>query len=473
MDTQKVGSPRSTDSPRRLPDHGATPLSPRTGMPRVLEREYQALLSSVGANDSLCQPVFDICSFITKLYSPIATECAKAGMPAKAEAMQAITAQISNALCQVETYYDRADFGNCHIYVTAAKGNQVLLLASIDALKQDPDGDQGFSDAHDQCAQLGQKIAALSQLINDRLRQQPPQQQQQQQQQQPTSPRPSSPRFVSSPEKHQKHNAIKPNAGSTHAGRPATFSPDRTTEGGRLEKLPSPTAGKRAQGDEDSPQMKNSPSKRPRKQAVEQTDTTLSQLANDAAMKSSGQTDTLSGMKPGSPTKLPKLDWSSAKPISSGPHLPISTTPRSPKQARTESKGNGKQGADNGLSASPAPGYDARIDTDSSNQRSAVPTSPPSVQSQANPDSPRKAFMSPSKPLKAQPRPRPPSMLFSSPPLPSATADLKERAVERGGATNGDLTGLQMPLLTLTSTSTVTTTVTTDGTRLAPNESDV
>ena len=45
MDNQKVGSPRATDSPRRLPDNGATPLSPRTAVPRFLERERDALLA--------------------------------------------------------------------------------------------------------------------------------------------------------------------------------------------------------------------------------------------------------------------------------------------------------------------------------------------------------------------------------------------------------------------------------------------
>jgi hypothetical protein len=463
MDTQKVGSPRSTDSPRRLPGHGATPLSPRSGMPRVLEREYESLLSSVRAADSLCEPVFAICSIITRLYPVIHSECTSAGVPGKADTMQGIGIQISNALSQVETCYERADFAKCHTYVTAAKGNQIRLLTEIDTLKQNPDGDQGFSPAHDQCVLIGNKIAAVSQLITDKLKQQ----------HKPTSPRPSSPRFVSSVEKHHKHKASKSDAGSTHAGRPATSSPQRTADSGRLEKLQSPSPGKRVQGDEDSPQMKNSPAKRARTQPVEQTATTPSQLPNDAAIKSSGQTDTLPGMKPNSPTKVPHLDWSSAKPVNSSPLLPLSTTPRSPKQSRTESKGNGKQGADNGLSASPAPGYDAGIDTASRSQRSAVPTSPPSVQSQAKPDSPRKALMSPSKALGAQPRPRPSSMLFSSPPRPPATADLKERAVESGDATNGVLTGMNMPRATLASTGTVTATATTDRTQVAPNASDV
>jgi len=472
MDTNKVGSPRATDSPRRLPEHCATPLSPRTNMPRVLEREYQALLSAVTTNGSLCQPVFDLCSTIYKLQAAIAKECARAGLPGKATAMQEVAGQISNALIQVEKYFDKDDFDNCHTYATAAKGNQVALLGFIDALKQDPDGDQGFSDAHDQCMQLGQKIAALSQLINDKLRQhQFPQQQQQQQQ--PTSPRPSSPRFVISPEKHKAQNASKAHGESANAGRPATCSPERTTENGRLEKLRSPSPGKRAQGDEDSPKMKSSPAKRPRKQTAEQTDTTPSNVANDALAHPSGQADTPPRVTPTSPTRHRKLDWSSAKPLNSSLHLPISTTPRSPKQARTESKGNGKQGGHHEASTSPVPDHDARVLADSGEQRSAVPTSPPSAQPEANPDSARKALMSPSKPLKAQPRPRPPSMLFSSPPLPSAAAELKERAVERSGASSGSVTNSHLPPLTLPSTSTATTTVTADRAQLTYDESNV
>jgi hypothetical protein len=440
-------------------------------MPRVLKKEYEELLLTVSKSDSLCQPVFDIGSFINTMSSAIVEECAKAGLPAKAERMQEMAAQISNALSQVENFYDKSDFANCHTYLTAAKGNQVLLLAAIDALKQDPDGDQVFSKAHDQCAQLGHKIAALSLLVNEK----PSQQQYPQQQQQLTAPRPSSPRFASSPEKHKNQKTKKADAAPSDTGQPTPRSPERATGSGRLEKLPSPNSGKRVQGDEDSPQLKNSPAKRHKKQMAEQTASTLSQARSDSTINSSGPTDALPRMKPSSPSKLPKLDWSSAKPVNTGPHSPLSTTPRTPKQARKESKEKGKQDSDNALSPSSAPAYDARTGTGGDEHPSSVPSSPPSVQSQANPDSPRKNLFSPSKPLKAQPRPRPPSMLFSSPPVPSGLADLKEKVAEqrRASDSDSDATTLQVPPLTLTSASTVTTTGATDGAQLAQDKSDV
>jgi hypothetical protein len=468
MHNQKVGSPRSTDSPRRLPDNDAAPLSPRTIMPRVLKKEYEELRLSVSKVDTLCQPVFDINSFIHTMNSVIAKECAKAGLPAKAEGLQAIAAQISSGLSQVENFYEKCDFANCHACLAAAKGNQVLLLAAIDALKQDPDGDDVFSRAHDHCAQLGHKIAALSLLVNEKSGQQ-------QQQQQQAAPRSSSPRFVSSPDKHKNQKTKRPDAAPFHTGHSTPRSPEKAADSGRLEKLPSPTSGKRGQGDEDSPQFKNSPAKRHRKQMAEHTDPTLYQTGSDSTVHSPGPTDALSlpRMKPGSPSKLPKLDWSSAKPVNNGPHSPLSTTPRTQKQAHTGSKGNARQDAGNALTPLPTPAYDAKAVTGSEERSSHGPTSPPSVPSQANPDSPRKNLLSPSKPLKAQPRPRPPSMLFSSPPVPSGSADLTEKSAPKTRDNNSDVTTFQATPSAVNSTSTVTTPGTTDVAQRAQDKLDI
>jgi hypothetical protein len=436
-------------------------------MPRVLKKEFEELRLSVSKVDTLCQPVFDINDFIHTMNSVIAKECAKAGLPGKAEGLQAITAQISIGLSQVENSYEKCDFANCHTCLIAAKGNQVLLLAAIDELKQDPDGDEVFSRAHDQCAQLGHKIAALSLLVNEKSGQQ--------QQQQLATPRSSSPRIMSSPEKHKNQKTKRLDAVPSHTGHSTPRSPERATDSGRLDKLPSPTSGKRGLGDVDSPQFKNRPAKRHKTQTAEHTDPTLSQTGSDSTVHSPGPTDALSlpRMKPGSPSKLPKLDWSSAKPVNNGPHSPLGTTPRTQRQAHTESKGNARQDADNALTPLPTPAYDAKLVTGSDKHSSRVPTSPSSAPSQANPDSPRKNLLSPSKPLKAQPRPRPPSMLFSSPPVPSGSADLTEKPAPKNRDNNSDVTTLQVTSSALNSTSTVTTTGVAEVAQRAQDKSDI
>jgi len=464
MDNQKVGSPRATDSPRRLPDNGATPLSPRTAVPRVLERERDALLAEIRKSDSLCQVFFDMGDFIDKMSSAIATECAKAGKPEKAQRMQEMAAQISNALGQVDTHFDRTDFAQCKTYVVAAKSNQVLLLAAIDGLKQDPDGDQVFSGVHHQCLQLGQKITALLQIINERLNQQEEQQQQrQQQQQQPRSPRPSAPRYAQSPErqknqKTKKTDAVLPQS-PTEQRTPR--SPDRESGRGRLEKMPSPPSGKRAQGDEDSPQFKNSPAKRHKAQATEQAVSSPSQKPGDAMIPSSGPADNKSSIAPGSKATVPKLDWSKAKPANTGPHSPLSTTPRTSKHTGTQSKGNEKRGENNTVTSSPAPAYDARTVTGGDEHPSSPPTSPSSARSASKPDSPRKGVFSPSKPLRPQPKPRPPSMLFLSPPVLPGSPARNEKLRDADSVHDSDVTILQGPPSTPVATSTISTTTTT------------
>jgi len=425
-------------------------------VPRVLTREYDALLVEIGRSDSLCQTVSNLDGFITKMNSAIATECARAGLPAKAQRMQEMTAQISLALGQADTFYEKTDFANCHTYVSAAKANQVSLLAAIDGLKQDPDGNQTFSGVHDQCVQLGHKITALSQLVNERLRPQ-------QQQQQPRSPRPSAPVFAHSPERQNNQKTKKTDAvlPQSLAAQRTPRSPDSEAGRGRLEKMPSPPSGKRAQGDEDSPQFKNSPAKRHKAQATEKTVSSPSQKPSDTVISSSGPVDAPSRIAPGSTTTVPKLDWSRAKPANTGPHSPLGTTPRISKHTRTESKGNEKQSVSNSVTSSPAPAHDARNVTSDDEHPSSPPTSPSSARSESKQDSPRKAVSSPSKPLRPQPKPRPASMLFLSPPLPSGPADRNEQVRDGDGGNGSDITTLQGPPSMPNATSTVATTTTT------------
>jgi hypothetical protein len=460
-----------------LPENGAAPLSPRTAMPRVLERERDALLVEIIKSDSLSQVVFDMGNFIDKMGSAIATECAKAGKPEKAQRMREMAAQISNALGQVDTHFDRTDFAQCKTYVLAAKSNQVSLLAAIDGLKQDPDGDQVFSGVHDHCLQLGQKITALLQIVNERLHQQEEQQQQrQQQQQQPRSPRPSAPRYAQSPERQKNQKTKKTDAVFTQSltEQRTPRSPDRESGRGRLEKMPSPPSGKRAQGDEDSPQFKNSPAKRHKAEATEKTVSSPSRKPGDAMTPSSVPAETRSGMAPGSATTVPKLDWSKAKPASTGPHSPISTTPRTSRHARTEGKGNEQQEASTTVTSSPAPApaHDPRAVTSGDDHTCSPPTSPTSARSGFKQDSPRKALSSPSKPLRPQPKPRPPSMLFLSPPGPSSTADQTEKVSDGDSGDDSDVKALKRPPSTpgVTSTiSTATTTTTTTTTDAGPS----
>lgn len=486
MDNQKVGSPRATDSPRRLPDNGGTPLSPRIAVPRVLERERGALLVEIGKSDSLSQVVFDMGNFIDKMGSAIATECAKAGKPEKAQRMREMAAQISNALGQVDTHFDRTDFAQCKTYVLAAKSNQVSLLADIDGLKQDPDGDQVFSGVHHQCLELGQRITALLQIVNERLHQQEEQQQQRQQQQQPRSPRPSAPRYAQSPErqksqKTKKTDAVLPQSPTEQR---TARSPDRESGRGRLEKMPSPPSGKRAQGDEDSPQFKNSPAKRHKAEVTEKTVSSPSRRQGDAMTPSSVPAETKSGMAPGSATTVPKLDWSKAKPANTGPHSPLGTTPRTSKHTRTESKGTDKQDASTTVTSSPAPvpAHAPRAVASGDEHPSSPPTSPSSTRSGAKQDSPRKAVSSPSKPLRPQPKPRPPSMLFLSPPVPSSAADQTEKARDGDSGNDSDVTALKRPpstpgatstISTISATATTTTTTTTDAGPSTREQADV
>ena len=466
MDNQKVGSPRATDSPRRLPDNRAMPLSPRGATPRVLEKEREALLVEMGRGDSLYQTMFDIGELIRMMGFAIAKECAKTGMPGKAEGMQERAAQISNALCQVDTYFDRNDFANCKIYVDAAKANQIGLLVSIDGLKQDPDGDQSFSEAHDQCVQLGHKITMLTLLVSERLSKQ-----QEQQQQQPGSPRPSSPKYAPSPERHKNQKTKKTDASilQSPTAQRAPRSPDNEASRGRLEKMPSPPSGKRAQGDEDSPQFKNSPAKRHKAQATEKTVSNPTRKPSDAMTPSPGPADARSSVAPGGTATVPKLDWSKAKPANTGPHSPLSTTPRTSKHARTESKGHEKQDVGNPVTPSPAPAHHTRTVASGDEHPASPPTSPSSARSGSKQESPRKGVSSPPKPLRPQPKPRPPSMLFLSPPaLPGATAR-NHKVRDADGVQESDVTTLQGPPSTPGATSAVSTTTTTTTTDAGPS----
>lgn len=451
MDNQKVGSPRATDSPRRLPDDSATPLSPRSAMPRVLERQRDALLIEIKRSNSLYQTIYNLRESIDAMRAAIAEECAKAAMPSKAQAMLDLSAQVSDALSQADTCFDRTDFASCKIYLEAAKANQVKLLSSVDALKQDPDGDQRFSKAHDQCLELGYTISAMTLLVNERLGQQ----------QQPTSPRSSAPVLVHSPEKQKSQKSQKAVAVPPHSPtrQHAPRSPENEAGRGRLEKMPSPTSGKRAQGDEDSPQFKNSPAKRHKGPAADKTVSSPSREKSGSATAADVQAHTT----PARAAKVPKLDWSSAKPAATAPHAPRGTTPRTSRHARTDSKGNEQQ-SESGTAAPSSPqAPDARKVSGGNDTPASAPTSPSSSRSEARQESPRKGGASPSKSLRPQPRPRPSSMLFMSPPVPSGTAERNEKArgADDSGAASRQAPGVTRAASGTTTATTATTTITT------------
>lgn len=481
MDNQKVGSPRATDSPRRFPENGATPLSPHRAVPRVLERERGALLAEMGRSDSLEQTCYDLDNFIRAMKAVIEDECDKAKKGLEAGRMKELATQISNALGSLTAEFDRTNFEQCWVHATSAKGNQVLLLAAIDGLEGDPNGGQKFSAAHNLCMQLGDKLSAITQLVSERRSQNLhlQQQRQQQQQQQPSSPRPSAPRFAQSPErqtakKTRRADAVPPQ--SPTAERTAR-SPESEAGRGRLEKMPSPPSGKRAQGDEDSPQFRHSPAKRHKAQGAEKTISSPSQVQGNGTIPPSGPADAPSLMAPGSPTKVPKLDWSSAKPASTGPHSPLSTTPRTSKHTRTDSKGNEKQDVKNTMTSPAAPTQDARPGKSGDEHPSSPPTSPSSARHEARQDSPRKSVASPPRSLKAQPKPRPPSMLYSSPPVFPGPTERSESMRDAGSDSGGDVMNLQgRPSTastsiggTATTTTTSTTTTTTTTTDAGPS----
>lgn len=466
MDTPKAGSPRATDSLRRLPDIGAAPLSPRMSTPRVLNKERDQMLLLFGKNDSLSQLVFEIVKFTDEMSPLISAECDGA------EYLKGLISQISVGFAQVETAFERSDLNNCIFLLDAAKGNHVTLLSSLQTLDQHPNGRNDLQLCQTRCKTLGVKIIALKQLIVERLNAEL-----NHQQQMPllsprpssplaSSPRSSSPGFSISPERSRNKKTKKTDAApsQSHGGQVAPHSPERGTDNERLEKMPSPRSGKRTQGDEDSPKMKYSPAKRYRVHGAEHAASLNSQAASGATVQSSTATNTTNTTNtttttnsallagPSSPSKVPKLDWSSAKPANTGPHSPLSMTPRSARQARTESKGNEKQVADNAPALSFAPSSDAGTGKDVHAHLSSTTASPSSLQSPSTLGSPRRRQLSPSRSIPPQPRPRPSSMLFMSPPLPSGPADLTEKSSEK----NRDRV-VTVPPSTQTSTSTVTT----------------
>nr|WP_217344617.1 hypothetical protein [Noviherbaspirillum sp. L7-7A]MBV0878782.1 hypothetical protein [Noviherbaspirillum sp. L7-7A] len=484
MDTPKVGSPRSTDSPRRLPDNGTAPVSPRTSTPRVLNKERDQMLLVFGKNDSLSQLVFEIVKFTDEMQPLIPLDCRGA------QYLKGLISQISVGLAQVETAFERSDLQNCVYLLDAAKGNHVTLLTSLQTLQQQPDDRSDLQQCQTQCKTLGVKIIALKQLITERLNAE-----QQHQQQMPLSPRPSSPLpssppssspgFSISPERSRNRKTKKTDAAlsPSHGGQAAPNSPERGTGDARLEKMPSPTSGKRAQGDEDSPKMKYSPAKRYKVHGVENPASLHSQSASGATVHSSNATTTATAtttttttntnptnptnnallVGPRSPIKVPKLDWSSAKPANTAPHSSLSMTPRSTRQASTDSKGNEKQLVDNAPALSPAPSSDAGMGADGNGNLLSTPASPSSLQFPSTLGSPRRRQLSPSKSIPPQPRPRPSSMLFMSPPAPSGPADLRERSSEN----NRDSIATAPPVPASTQTSTGTA-----ATHAAPREED-
>lgn len=265
--------------------------------------------------------------------------------------------------------------------------------------------------------------------------------------------------------------------------------------------MPSPKSGKRVQGDEDSPKMKYSPAKRYKVHGVEHPASLHSQTTSGATVQSSNTTTTttatntttitttttnptntttttttlnptnttnsafLAGL--GSPTKVPKLDWSSAKPANTGSHSSLSMTPRSARQARTDSKPNEKQLVDSAPALSSPPSSDAGTGKDVHGQLPSTPASPSSVQSPSTVGSPRRRQLSPSKSIPPQPKPRPPSMLFMSPPIPSGLGDVTEKSSQQ--PRDSVITAPPAPPLTQTSTSTITAP---SATNVAPREED-
>lgn len=500
MDTPKVGSPRSTDSPRRLPDNATAPMSPRTSTPSVLNKERDQMLLLFGKNDTLSQLVFEIVKFTDEMSQLIPAECKEA------EYLKGLISQISVGLAQVETAFEQSNLKNCVHLLKAAKGNHVTLLACLQELEQGADGQGNLPQCQARCKTLGVKIVAFMQLITERLNAE--QQQQQQQQMPPLSPRPSSP-FASSPRSSSPGYSISPERSGnkkakktdaalspSRGGQMTPNSPERGTGNGRLEKMPSPKSGKRVQGDEDSPKMKYSPAKRFKVQGVEQPASSHSETESRATVQSSSTTTTTTNTTtttttttnptntttttittnptnsaslagPRSPSKVPKFDWSSAKPANTGPHSSLSMTPRSARQASTDSKPIEKQVVDSAPALASPPSSDAGTGKDVNGQLPSTPASPSSVQSPSTVGSPRRRQLSPSKSIPPQPKPRPPSMLFMSPPIPSGLADVTEKSSQK--PRDSVSTAPPAPSSTQTSTSTITAP---SATNVAPREED-
>lgn len=430
MQSHSIGAP---GSPARLKqqqeDLSNAPLSPRRNPPQVYLRQYQELKKTVGPHGGLDTPVFELSHLIGTLMHEVGTECAKAGLPGKEAAMKEICRQISNSIFSAEACFDRCEFEAVHTHLIAAKGNQVKLLAQIDGLKQDADGDQEFSQPRLTCEDVGVKISLLMKLAMERTSQHATVSRHSESQ-------PLSPRQNATPDRRSKTErederalARSPDAGS----RAEPAAPDQQTR----------SPGKRTQHDQHSPQMKSSPAKRHKPDSGKADAAPLSpsrqRAATSSASASASATPAPSVMPASATDIMPsgsgststsRPTWKASKPADNPTPHPLPTTPRSPGRSQ-QSVTPGPQHEP--LATGSVATGDIEAYTDTARKAataSASGTCEANLQSQLpsreqHPTSPRRGG---GKLTTPGPRPRPPSALFTAPISFSTSGDQAPRS---------------------------------------------
>ena len=425
MQSHSIGAPgspaRLKQQQEDLPD--AQP-SPRRNPPQVYMRQYKELEKAVGPHGGLDTPVFELTHLVGTLMHDVGTECAKAGLPGKEEAMKEICRHISTSILSAESCFDRCEFDAVQTHLLAAKGNQVKLLGQIDGLKQDADGDQEFSQPRVTCENVGIRISLLMKLVQERTNQHA------KASRHPDS-RPLSPRQNATSGQRSKAER------AAERDRSQSPEPDSRAENPAPEKQ-ARSPGKRAQDDQDSPQMKNSPAKRHKPESGQADATPLSPSRQRATASTASASISVKPAPLVAPTSgtavmpsgsgststststsisISKPTWKARKPADNLTPHPLPTTPRSPGRSQesattgprherlpAESVATGDIAANNDTAREPAtasasgnPEADLQSQVTSKEQR---------------PTSPRRGGAKLTSP---GPRPRPPSALFAAP----------------------------------------------------------